>query len=171
MFDVGWSELLVIGALALIVVGPRDLPQLMRTFGQVVGKVRRMAREFQRSLEDATQDADLGDLKELRDLRNQMSGLDFRKQAAKAARSHLSSTERAAKDGQAETKEAAETSAERPADEPADEPADKPASTPEAETAPTPAAPAAPDAPEKPQAADSEPDAEDATPRRAGVGG
>lgn len=157
----------MIGALALIVVGPRDLPQLMRTFGQVVGKVRRMAREFQRSLEDATQDADLGDLKELRDLRNQMSGLDFRKQAAKAARSHLSSTERAAKDGQAETTEAAETPAERPADEPAD----RPASAPEAGTAPTPASSAAPDAPEKPQAADSEPDAEDATPRRAGVGG
>lgn len=84
MFDVGWTELLVIGALALIVVGPRDLPRLMRTVGQTVGKVKRMAREFQRSLEDAASEADLAELKELRDLKKQLGGLDFRQQAAKA---------------------------------------------------------------------------------------
>ena len=84
MFDVGWTELLVIGALALIVVGPRDLPQLLNQVGRWVGQIRRMAREFQRSLEDAARDSDLGDLKELRDLRKDLGSLDFRQQAAKA---------------------------------------------------------------------------------------
>ena len=84
MLDVGWTELLVIGALALIVVGPRDLPQLLRTVGQTVGKIKRMAREFQRSMEDAAREADLGDLKEFRDLKKEMGSLDFRKQAGKA---------------------------------------------------------------------------------------
>lgn len=98
MFDVGWTELLVIGALALIVVGPRDLPQLLRTVGQTVGKVKRMAREFQRSLEDAARDADIADLKELRDLKKDIGGLDFRQQAARA-QSYLNQPVTTGKDG------------------------------------------------------------------------
>ena len=47
MLDVGWQELLVIAVVAIIVVGPRELPQLMRTVGRWMGKARRMAREFQ----------------------------------------------------------------------------------------------------------------------------
>lgn len=88
MFDVGWTELLVIGVLALIVVGPRDLPQLLRTVGQWVGKIKRMAREFQRTMEDAAREADVTDFKELRDLKKEMSSLDLRQQATKA-RSYL----------------------------------------------------------------------------------
>ncbi|HEX6102576.1 MAG TPA: Sec-independent protein translocase protein TatB, partial [Alphaproteobacteria bacterium] len=84
MFDVGWTELLVIGALALIVVGPRDLPHLLRQVGKWVGQVKRMAREFQRSMEDAARDTDLANMKELRDLRKDMGSLDFKQQAAKA---------------------------------------------------------------------------------------
>jgi sec-independent protein translocase protein TatB len=84
MLDVGWTELLVIGALALIVVGPRDLPQLLRTVGKWVGQIKRMAREFQRSMEDAARDTDLANMKELRDLRKDIGNLDFRQQAAKA---------------------------------------------------------------------------------------
>ncbi|TYO89956.1 Sec-independent protein translocase protein TatB [Oceanicella actignis] len=72
MFDIGWSELLVIGALALIVVGPKDLPVMLRTLGRYVGKARGMAREFQRTLEDAAREADLP---ELRDVQRQVSGL------------------------------------------------------------------------------------------------
>jgi sec-independent protein translocase protein TatB len=67
MFDIGWSELMVIGALALIVVGPRDLPKMLRTLGQYVAQARGMAREFQRSMEDAAREADLTDVKGLRD--------------------------------------------------------------------------------------------------------
>jgi sec-independent protein translocase protein TatB len=84
MLEVGWTELLVIGALALIVVGPRDLPHLLRQVGRWVGQIKRMAREFQRSVEDAARDTDLADMKELRDLRKDLGNLDFRQQAAKA---------------------------------------------------------------------------------------
>ena len=84
MFDVGWTELLVIGALALIVVGPRELPHLLRQVGRWVGQIKRMAREFQRSMEDAARETDLANMKELRDLRKDIGGLDFRQQAAKA---------------------------------------------------------------------------------------
>ena len=53
MFDVGWTELMLIGIVALIVVGPKDLPVMFRTLGQFTAKARGMAREFQRAMEDA----------------------------------------------------------------------------------------------------------------------
>ena len=84
MLDVGWTELLVIGALALIVVGPRDLPHLLRQVGKWVGQIKRLAREFQRSMEDAARETDITSMKELRDLRKDIGNLDFRQQAAKA---------------------------------------------------------------------------------------
>lgn len=68
MLDIGWSELLVIGALALIVVGPKDLPKLLRNLGRYAAQARGMAREFQRSMEDAAREADLSDMKELKDV-------------------------------------------------------------------------------------------------------
>ncbi len=59
MFDIGWMELLLIGIIALIVVGPKDLPKLFRTVGNVMGKARGMAREFQRSMEQAADESGL----------------------------------------------------------------------------------------------------------------
>ena len=56
MFDLGWTELLLIGVVALIVVGPKDLPILFRKAGQFVGKAKGMAREFSRAMEDAADD-------------------------------------------------------------------------------------------------------------------
>ena len=53
MFDLGWTELLLIGIVALIVVGPKDLPLLFRKVGKFVGKARGMAREFSRAMDDA----------------------------------------------------------------------------------------------------------------------
>lgn len=53
MFDLGWTELLVIGIVALIVVGPKDLPILFRKVGQFVGKAKGMAREFSSAMNDA----------------------------------------------------------------------------------------------------------------------
>ena len=47
MFDIGWGELVVIGAVALVVIGPKELPGVLRTVGGAVGKIRRMAAEFQ----------------------------------------------------------------------------------------------------------------------------
>ncbi len=59
MLDIGWSELLLIGIVALIVVGPKELPGLFRTVGLYVGKARGMAREFQRSMEQAARESGL----------------------------------------------------------------------------------------------------------------
>lgn len=63
MFDIAWSELMLIGAVALVVIGPKDLPKALRTVGQTVGKVRRMASEFQGQFNDAMREAELHDLK------------------------------------------------------------------------------------------------------------
>lgn len=62
MFDLGWTELLVIGVVALIVVGPKDLPVLFRNVGRWVGKARGMAREFSRAMNDAADEAGVGDI-------------------------------------------------------------------------------------------------------------
>ena len=67
MLDIGWSELMVIGAVALIVVGPRDLPKLLRSLGKYTAQARGMARDFQRSMEDAAREVDIAEMKELRD--------------------------------------------------------------------------------------------------------
>lgn len=61
MFDIGWLELIVIGIVALIVVGPNDLPGMFRTVGQFMGKMRAMAREFQRSMEQAANESGIKD--------------------------------------------------------------------------------------------------------------
>ncbi len=62
MFDLGWTELLVIGIVALIVVGPKDLPVLFRSVGQWVGKMRGMAREFSRAMNDAADESGMRDV-------------------------------------------------------------------------------------------------------------
>ncbi|MEX0968871.1 MAG: Sec-independent protein translocase protein TatB [Paracoccaceae bacterium] len=61
MFDIGWTELMMVGIVALIVIGPKDLPNMFRTLGQFVGKARRMARDFQRSMEDAADEAGISE--------------------------------------------------------------------------------------------------------------
>jgi len=66
MLDLGWSEILVIGIVALIVVGPKDLPRMLRTLGQYAGRARSIAREFQRSMDDAARQADIDELKEVK---------------------------------------------------------------------------------------------------------
>lgn len=64
MFDLGWTELLVIGIVALIVVGPKDLPVLFRQAGRFMGRARAMAREFTSAMNDA---ADQAGVKEVQD--------------------------------------------------------------------------------------------------------
>ena len=75
MFDMGWTEILLIGVIALIVVGPKDLPRMLRTFGQFVGKMRGMARDFQRSMDDAAREADLEELKGIKDTLNDVRAI------------------------------------------------------------------------------------------------
>jgi sec-independent protein translocase protein TatB len=63
MFDIGWSELLVIAVVAIVVVGPKDLPRLMRNFGHYAGKLRRMAQEFKQQVDEAIREAELEDMR------------------------------------------------------------------------------------------------------------
>jgi sec-independent protein translocase protein TatB len=63
MFDIGWGELLLIGIVALIAIGPKELPGALRTLGQWMGKLRRMASEFQGQFHEAMREAELADLK------------------------------------------------------------------------------------------------------------
>ena len=78
MFDIGMAEMIVIGVVALIVVGPKDLPQMFRKVGQFVGKARGMARDFQRAMEQAADGTGVNDI--AADLKNVTSmknlGLD-----------------------------------------------------------------------------------------------
>ncbi len=63
MFDMSWGEVMVIGAVALIVIGPKDLPRALRTLGNMIGKVRRLASEFQGQFNEAMREAELDDVK------------------------------------------------------------------------------------------------------------
>lgn len=63
MFDIGWTEMVVIGAVALIVLGPKDLPKVLRQVGQWTGKARALAREFQGHLDDIARQSELDELK------------------------------------------------------------------------------------------------------------
>lgn len=62
MFGMGWTELLVVGIVALIVVGPKDLPVLFRNMGRFMGKAKGMAREFSRAMNDAANEAGVSDV-------------------------------------------------------------------------------------------------------------
>jgi sec-independent protein translocase protein TatB len=63
MFDIGWSELVIVGVVALIVIGPKELPGVLRMAGQWIGKVRRMAADFQGQFQEAMREAEMADLK------------------------------------------------------------------------------------------------------------
>lgn len=87
MFDVGWTELLLIGVVALIVIGPKDLPMMFHTLGRITARARGMAREFSSAMEDAAKASGLQEAtKDLRDLQKMTSpramGLDALGRAA-----------------------------------------------------------------------------------------
>lgn len=69
MFDMSWGEIMVIGGVALVVIGPKDLPKALRTVGQMTSKVRRLAGEFQSQFSEAMREA------ELQDVKKEMEGL------------------------------------------------------------------------------------------------
>lgn len=71
MFDFAWSEILLIGAVALIAIGPKDMPAAIRTVSSMIKKARRMAAEFQTHVDEMVREADLGDVKKaFSDIRN-----------------------------------------------------------------------------------------------------
>jgi sec-independent protein translocase protein TatB len=81
MFDIGWSELLVIGIVMIVVVGPKDLPRMLRTFGKTTAKLRAMAGDFQRQFNEALKEAELDDVKRsIDDLRSLNPTEQIRKQ-------------------------------------------------------------------------------------------
>jgi sec-independent protein translocase protein TatB len=65
MFDFGWQEFMMIAFVLVLVVGPKDLPKVLRGFSKVTGQARQMAREFTRSLEDVAADSDMKDVKSM----------------------------------------------------------------------------------------------------------
>ena len=67
MFDIAWTEMLVIAVVLIVVVGPKELPGMLRTFGKTTAKLRTMAGEFRKQFDDAMKEAELDDLKKLAD--------------------------------------------------------------------------------------------------------
>jgi sec-independent protein translocase protein TatB len=63
MLDIGWSEMAIIAVVALFVIGPKDLPKVLRMIGRYAGKVKAMAREFQETIDEAVREAELDEVK------------------------------------------------------------------------------------------------------------
>lgn len=76
MFDISWGEFLIVGVVALIVIGPKELPGVIRAVGRAMAKLRTMAGEFRSQFDDALREAELHDVKkEFDDFKNQATGL------------------------------------------------------------------------------------------------
>ena len=91
MFDLGWTEMLVVGIVALIVIGPKDLPVVFRNVGRWVGKARGMAREFSTAMNQAADESGVRDLqKTIKTATNPVgSAMDGVKDAAREVTSSL----------------------------------------------------------------------------------
>lgn len=117
MFEVGWTEMLVIAIVMIVVVGPKDLPNMLRTFGRMTAKMRGMANDFRKQFDEALKEAELEDVKKSVDsLRGLNPMTEVRKQ--------LNPFEKAAADVRAGIDQAMKP---KPASEPAVEAADAPA--------------------------------------------
>ncbi len=81
MFDIGWTEMLVIAVVMIVVVGPKDLPKMLRTFGKMTTKMRSMAGDFQKQFNEALKEAELDDVKKSVDaLRSMNPASEIKKQ-------------------------------------------------------------------------------------------
>ncbi|PPR77736.1 MAG: Sec-independent protein translocase protein TatB [Alphaproteobacteria bacterium MarineAlpha2_Bin1] len=63
MLDIGWTELLVVGLILIVVVGPKDLPKVLRTIGQWTRKVKKIARDFQDNIEDIARESEIDEVR------------------------------------------------------------------------------------------------------------
>ncbi|MBO6719887.1 MAG: twin-arginine translocase subunit TatB [Rhizobiaceae bacterium] len=113
MFDIGWPEMLVVAIVLIVVVGPKDLPAMLRTFGRTTSKLRAMAGDFRKQFDDALKEAELGDVKGIvDDVRKLNPAADIKKalspmeQAAKDVRSGLDAAMRPTAKPQGETEAA-----------------------------------------------------------------
>ena len=118
MFDIGWSEMAVVALIALIVMGPKELPKAMRSLAKWTRKARSMAREFQSGIDDMVREADLEDARKMvestksfdigksveetidptGDLRDEASGLQDEASGLQAEMAHAAVDEGAAED-------------------------------------------------------------------------
>jgi len=146
MFDISWTEFLLIGVVALIVIGPKELPTVMRTLGQWTRKVRGMASEFQNQFQEAMREAEMADLKkEVDDLAHDVKNFD----PLKEVRADLESTGEVVKRSLASTPEPAATLSDSRAEMALAEPqAEAPPAATEAAAEPQASAP--PEAPTEP---------------------
>jgi sec-independent protein translocase protein TatB len=118
MFDIGWTEMLVIAIVMIVVVGPKDLPRMLRTFGKTTAKLRSMAGDFQKQFNEALKEAELDEVKKSVDtLRGLNPAAEIKKQlnpfekAAADVRAGLDSAMKPAPSKAAEAVQAAEPAA------------------------------------------------------------
>jgi len=129
MFDIGWSEFAVIAVVALIAIGPKELPGVLRMVGQWVAKARKMAGEFQGQFQEAMREAEMADLKksfdEVKEAASGFAGGNIMTSLQKDVSSALDVSDKPASpeittssETTTSTEEAATSSAEAPASEP-----------------------------------------------------
>jgi sec-independent protein translocase protein TatB len=129
MFDIGWSEFAVIAVVALIAIGPKELPGVLRMVGQWVAKARKMAGEFQGQFQEAMREAEMADLKksfdEVKEAASGFAGGNIMTSLQKDVSSALDVSDKPASpetttssETTNSTEEAATSSAEAPASEP-----------------------------------------------------
>ena len=80
MFDIGWQELLVIGVVALVVIGPKDMPLAIRAMSRWASKARALAREFQQGIDEVVRESELQDIKKNIE---EVQSLDLKNEIAK----------------------------------------------------------------------------------------
>jgi sec-independent protein translocase protein TatB len=121
MFDISWTELLVIAVVAIIVVGPKDLPRALRALGRWSGKIKRMARDFQNQFNEALREAEIDTIrKEVESVGKIDPMADMRKEVRDIEAGLRSAAKPAAKP--AEDKEMKEIAADTGTTEPAPQP-------------------------------------------------
>jgi sec-independent protein translocase protein TatB len=125
MLDLGWSEILIIGVVALIVVGPKDLPKMLRTLGQYAGRAKGIAREFQRSMDDAARQADIEELHEVKKGLDDMRDAQYKMQRDLGQSFLDGPAKPAAKKTETKPAEVKSTAEAAPAAKPAAKPAPK----------------------------------------------
>jgi sec-independent protein translocase protein TatB len=151
MFDISWSEFLLIGIVALVVIGPKELPAVMRTLGQWTRKVRTMAAEFQNQFQEAMREAEMADLKKsVDDMARDVADLDPLKDLRKDFESVGSEVQQSLSAPLEQTPAVAEAAAEPALEAPAAAPSDTVPATHGNDVAPVPAATPAADQPTAP---------------------
>ena len=70
MFDIGWTEILILATVSLFVIGPKEIPKFLSLIGKIIGKIRGISRDLQDSVDDAIKNS------ELEDIRKEISSID-----------------------------------------------------------------------------------------------